>query len=739
MITRENKMRMVSLRGVSGIFFIILLILTGSCFSEVPQSAVPDELKSILRKDHPRIFFNTETFPAVRARALNEDSKLYDDMKARVDKLDTQKLESRDYGIPAAEAAFVYLVTGDERYFNLSRTLLRTSIAYYHECYNKQKPVNWYAYTRISAWAAYDWIFNRLTDRERKDMGRSFLDEVELVQPTDRRHYFYPQENWSGPTTGFYGNRSLLWYAGLATYGEEVDDIRAESFLAEGYRLNMEMLAHRRKGAGDDGGSATASMNYAIAAYPWAEFNFFHTFLSATGKNIALDWPHVSYLPGYLYWNMLPEQREFGAGDAYHTTNELSLDNMKSHLLQIIHFYGTSNPECAAFAKWMIGQVPEGNFGALPFTPFLLNQRHEELEPVGPAKVMPCARHFENMGQVFMRSGAGPDDTCALFMAGGVLEQHKHFDNNQFVIFKKGFLALDTGSRPSGLHTQNYYPRTVAHNCILIHMPGEVMPVYVDKGAGGGQRWGAPAPEEEELPVPNDGGQNELMGSKIVAFETCDDYSYAAGDATPCYTAEKCVCALRQFVFLNPDFFVVFDRVVSTKPEYKKTWLLHTATEPDIRGQLFTASQGQGRLFSKTLLPEKAEIVKIGGPGKQFWVNGHNYAMPAGHAVPDTTQLLGQWRVEVSPSEQGTQTFFLHLIQVGDITLRDMVDSELVKKGNRVGVSFSSGSRHWEILFGTSGNASGHVSISRDGRSIIDRDLTQSVAPQKGLFGAKEP
>jgi hypothetical protein len=68
-----------------------------------------------------------------------------------------------------------------------------------------------------------------------------------------------------------------------------------------------------------------------------------------------------------------------------------------------------------------------------------------------------------------------------------------------------------------------------------------------------------------------------------------------------------------------------------------------------------------------------------------------------------------------------------------------MVDSELVKKGNRVGVSFSSGSRRWEILFGTSGNASGHVSISQDGRSIIDRDLTQSVAPQKGLFGAKEP
>jgi len=568
-------------------------------------------------------------------------------------------------------------------------------------------------------------------------IGDSFLDAVEQVQPTDKRHYFYPQENWSGYTTGFYGNRSLLWYAGLATFGEGVDDERAESFLAEGYRLNMALLNHRRTGAGDDGGSATASMNYAMAAYPWSEFSFFHTFRSATGKNIALDWPHASYLPGYLYWNMLPGQREFGAGDAYHTTNAISLDQMRSHLLQIIHFFGDSNPECAGFAKWMIPQVPEGDFGRLPFTPFLLTDRHEDLEPIGPAEVMPYARHFENMGQVFFRSGPGENDTYALLMSGGVLEQHKHFDNNHFAIFRKGFLALDTGSRPPGQHTQHYYPRTVAHNCILIRMPGEVMPIYVDKGAGGGQRWGAPAPEEEELPVPNDGGQNELLGSRVVAFETGKDYSYAASDATGSYTPEKCRLALRQFVFLNPDFFVIFDRVVSVKPEYVKTWLLHTATEPAIHGQVFTASQEQGRLFARTLFPERAVIEKIGGPGKQFWVDGRNYPMPKGHAVPDTTQLLGQWRVEVRPAKAAARDVFLHLIQVGDISLVTMVKSEPLKRGDRVGVRFSQGSREWEVMFGTEEAPSGHIIIRENGSTVIDRDLTQTVQSQKGLFGTE--
>jgi hypothetical protein len=723
------------LKKLTGILILSILFAV-SAQSQVPVSSLPDELSSILRADHPRIFFNADTFPALKERALGEELALFGSMKARTDKLAAETEDYKDYGIPAAEAAFVYLVTGEEKYFALAKELISKSLAFYHKRYAEEKTVSWFSWTRINALAAYDWIFDELTETERREMGVSFLKAVEQVQPTDTRHYFYPQENWSGTTTGFYGNRSLLWYSGLATYGA-VDDRRAESYLAEGYRLHMELLKHRRWCASDDGGSATTALNYAAAAYPWSVNNFFHTYRSATGKNIALDWPHVSYFTGYLYWNMLPGRREFGVGDSYHSTNELSLNQMKGHLEQIIHFNGNTNPRNAAFGKWMIDRVPDGNYGSFPYTPILLTERHGDLEKIGPAEAMPFARHFENMGQVFMRSGAGDDDSYALFMAGGVLEQHKHWDNNHFALFRKGFQALDTGSRPPGQHTQHYYPRTVAHNCILIHMPGEELPVYVDKGAGGGQRWGAPAEGETELPIPNDGGQNELMGSRVAAFETYDDYSYVAGDATAAYSEDKCRLALRQFVFLNPDYFVIFDRVTSIEPGYKKTWLLHTATEPDISGNVFTAHQEEGRIWSKTLLPENADIEKIGGPGKQFFADGHNHAMPEGHTLRDSTQLLGQWRVEVNTSVNETESYFLHLIQLGDKSLGEMVESELVRDGGRVGVRFGDDSKEWEVTFGTKGSASGHVTIRENGKTTVDRELIQSVAPQMGLFGAK--
>ncbi len=403
---QEVTIQMMFLKKFPGILFVLIIVYTVPCYSQVTLSSVPDELQSILRKDHPRIFFNAETFPAFKKRALNEESGLFNEMRIQSDKLASKSLESSDYGVQAAEAAFVYLVTGDEKYLTLTKELLKMSLVYYHERYARKRTVSWYSWSRINALAAYDWIFNHLSNEEKKEMGTSFLQAVEQVQPTDTRHYFYPQENWSGPTTGFYGNRSLLWYVGLATYGEGIDD-RAESFLAEGYRLHMELLRHRQKAAGDDGGSATASMNYATWAYPWSVNNFFHTFHSATGKNIALDWPHVSYFTGYLYWNMLPGRREFGIGDSYHQTNVISLGHMMAHLMQIIHFYGDNNPECAAFAKWLLSRVPNGGFWSFPYIPLLLTERHENLAPMGPSKVMPYARHFENMGQVFMRSGAG--------------------------------------------------------------------------------------------------------------------------------------------------------------------------------------------------------------------------------------------------------------------------------------------------------------------------------------------
>ena len=116
-------------------------------------------------------------------------------------------------------------------------------------------------------------------------------------------------------------------------------------------------------------------------------------------------------------------------------------------------------------------------------------------------------------------------------------------------------------------------------------------------------------------------------GGVVRAYETNDHYTYIAGDSTACYRPEKCKKKLRQFVYVQPDFFVICDDVESVEPGQTKTWLLHSQNEPQENGDIFHFDEQKGRLFCRTLLPANAKRKKIGGPGKEFWVDGNNYPL----------------------------------------------------------------------------------------------------------------
>ena len=117
-----------------------------------------------------------------------------------------------------------------------------------------------------------------------------------------------------------------------------------------------------------------------------------------------------------------------------------------------------------------------------------------------------------------MRSDWTPEGTYCLFTSGAEITQHKHLDENNFVIYKQGFLALDSGTRgrETDYNLRHYYAQTVAHNCILIHQPGEPLAPY----------WGM----REDSPEGklNHGGMITPKG-KTLAFETNDLFTYVAG------------------------------------------------------------------------------------------------------------------------------------------------------------------------------------------------------------------
>ncbi len=687
-----------------------LLALVGCAASACAQER-PDWVDRI-RDDHPRAFLNDDTWPEVRKMAEGPMADHYAKMKEHVDGLPEQ-LEIDDHGVSAVQAAFVWKFTGDDAYLQRTREMLDRSVEFYHQRIEQRKAVHWYSSSRICALTAFDWIFDEMPAEWREQWGRSMLDHIADVQPGGVPGI--ERCNRSGHTTGFYGTQSLLWYAGLAMLDEGIDDERALDYLVRGRDKYIALLEHRRKAAGDDGGAASPTLNYCMGAYPWAEFNFFHTWESATGENIAPDWPYKALFANYVMWNWLPGGLQFGYGDVRHTNNRIPSGRMPLHIAQMMHFYSEVQPRWVALMRYMREEMFTGGYllSHWPCNPFLLTRMDEAPEPMDPGD-LPHARHFANMGQIFMRSGSGPEETYALIAAGGILRQHRHYDNGHFTIYHQGHLALDSGTRwGNSEQLQNYYAQTVAHNCVLIDMPDEPISDY----------WNGTVHVQE-------GGQYKQIGSDVVAFETDDLLTYVAADCTEAYRPEKCEQAVRQFVFIYPDHFVVFDRARSTEDDYRKRWLLHTAREPQIDGAIISAEQDQGRIFCRTLLPEDAEFTAIGGEGQRFMAGGRNWALAENVKF---FELMGWGRVEMAAPTPSAQQNFLHVIQVGDLELSEMDDVERIDDEGMVGTRIYAGDRTIEVSFATEGDVGGHVRITRGEDALTDRALTEEVQPQEGL------
>ena len=689
------------------------------------------EWTNAIRSDHPRLFINADTLPRIRERALGAEQGWFDDIRQRIDQLANQRDngDPRDLGSQAAQAAFIFLVTEDSEYRDLGQRWLETSLDYYHLCYEERRAVDWYSTSRVHATLAWDWLYNHMEEEDRTRLLESLIAAIHNVLTADPPIY---REHPSGYDRGFYGVRNCQWFIGCTGFGTGIEPERVEEWLTWGREENLRLLEYRQRASSDNGGSASATITYAFGAYPWAEQNFLYTWLSATDEDISGDWPHSALLSNYILWNWIEgEDRplEFGYGDTPHRNNHLPINHLYTHLANIRQLHADAKPEAAALARYIQDRLPS-NYQRYTRTwfiyPFLFHDLDQTPDPIEP-EGLPLARHFDEMGQIFMRSGDGKDDTYCLFSCGGILRQHRHYDALNFVIYHKGFLALDSGTRhrqfDNGQHLANYYAQTVAHNCVLIHQPGEPPANY----------WGGSVEA-------NHGGQHNQLGSEVTAFETNDDFVYTAGDGTETYLhgrsglPEKAEEVTRQIVFLPSSHFVIFDRVTVTDPEYGKEWLLHTAHEPDIDGRVFRADHWDGRLLCQCVLPEDASIEAIGGPGKEFWAAGQNWDIVADDLSEDELAMMGQWRVEVSPGEARESDVFLHVVQVGDQDVDEMVPTERITEENREGVRLTLGDETWEITFRTTGALGGHIRREGGDRPPLDQALTGSVQPQSGIW-----
>jgi hypothetical protein len=411
-------------------------------------------------------------------------------------------------------------------------------------------------------------------------------------------------------------------------------------------------------------------------------------------------WPELSQAGDAILHTMRPDGQTMIFGDAH----PQSFYWRMADVLTLLHARAATPVFAEQLREWNIERNhPFPIFQLLCAPPDTLSATNGAKAAKVPA--LPLAHRAGRLA--LLRSGWTSDDTFVSFSCGEFGGWHNHLDFNTFTIFRGSELAVDfAGCHYAGTHRQEWHGRTVAHNGILVRDPKEKswkgrngLPVSND----GGQRLVSLtfAPPHRRTGTPNPVLTQERrtrlsdqfdMG-KLVAFEPGDSFDYLAGDATRAYTypwsgigdnpARRVEEAVRQIVFLKPDFVIVFDRVEATRPEFIKSWLLHTHTPaawfadnahtkagdgivalPESGPYEF--EHGDGRMTVWPLLPSARAVRSVGGAGYECWIDdpasksgGKNYGLDAAQAGPP------HWRIEVSPTTRATRHCFLTVIHAG--------------------------------------------------------------------------
>jgi hypothetical protein len=99
--------------------------------------------------------------------------------------------------------------------------------------------------------------------------------------------------------------------------------------------------------------------------------------------------------------------------------------------------------------------------------------------------------------------------------------------------------------------------------------------------------------------------------------------------------------------------------VTATKPDFRKTWLLQAMREPSRAGPHLVVSNGRGRLFIQTLLPEEP-VVRLASGAELYRYDGKHYP-PRRDTGP-----APECRLEVSPKQTSQTDLFLHVLTAAD-------------------------------------------------------------------------
>jgi len=680
----------LTLRNAFARSWAVLWLAFPALFAQAAQDQVPpawlgdlqpiqDEFR--VRREHPRLYISREDVPIIRSRAKTTHQEACQSLENIAQ---WSRLENAWYGVHSVYSgtngnaavrsnqltdrvlahAFLYLITGEP---SQGRQAIEAALVLSADTQGDDLAN---AYRVWPESIAFDWCHDQLRPGEAQKLLANVRAQLKIVDAE------VPLEK-SALHMGHLVNQlaDAFLPAGIA-FHDEAPEIFERAIKVARSEIAAKNVFYRF-------GLSSQGNSYGLTHYH-GDIRMLAMLRKATGADLFQRFPFYRDVGYYWIYTRRPDGQFLRLGDEWMDSQNVAVWDPPAPwgppwLMESLAYAAAAYRDPYLVAEYL--KVRNLNHAWVAITDIIW--RDPELAPRGPEGLPPLRYLDGAAGTLLFRSGWGPDDVVGLFKVMPLyVKNHDHLDRLSFQIYCRGALAIDSGiyegvdSGYGSPHWLNYLQRTVAHNSLLIRDTGERV-LYRGRQvvADGGQRF----PGVGNDPISLADLRDPLWHIARVLSHGEDlesgRFAFVTGDATAAYgpKAEK---VERSFVFLSGSGFgsnpessspkatiVIRDRLVSRQPGHQKVWLFHSLEEPVIEGSAFTvrnsgANYG-GVLVSHSLLPGRARIDKIGGPGREFWVNDTNYA-----TSKSGTCEAGAWRVEVMSQEADKAVEFLHVFQV---------------------------------------------------------------------------
>ena len=517
----------------------------------------------------------------------------------------------------------------------------------------------------------------------------------------------------------FSGALASLTACALAIYG---DDPRAEEYLQFAYQCLRKKMGTIRRA--EDGATGGASYGY------HHEFTDLANLVAAWRS--ATDWDAAQWIKEsqgnwlerqmlFQIWMTYPNGRFVKDGDIWGRDT----GDDRQYRMQIDAITGMyKNGIGRTYADLMYKRHGVDDYHTEYIWEFFVFN-HPEV-PAKPLSDLGRAATFAPKYQGIVAWRSDWTDSAAIihFRAGESGDTHSTWDQGKFIIYQERPLAIKNGAYIKFMDAHHkYYKSPWSANCVLFmtETPAgrkPVLPFYphfayrsVDWWPRGLFAW------NEWTRLREAHSPSKVMGT-LLETEANDRYARAAADLSyemkdvgaaprgrpdsgPAETPgghmgppRRVWTWKRELVFLGYKYLIVLDRVKTEKDAAGQpivhAWTLHTTYEPKVEGTLAVADNGPARLFCRTLLPEKAVLTKVGGPGHECDFGGEN-PLPEGWTSVDPAKLgpgtqMGAWRLDVTPVTPAAECIYLHVLMPADTKTEAMPPCSLDRQDGRITV-----------------------------------------------------